>query len=678
MAPLKYASTADIKVPAKLIEQVVGQESAVEIIRKAAVQRRHVLLIGSPGTGKSMLGLGLAELLPKETLADILSFPNPNDENSPLIRTVPVGQGRDIVARSRIQAMGMGKNQNVLFFILAIASLIVPFWARNHYKSDVVFAAFFIGGMIFFAAFMFQISIGKRMAPSQLNIPRLIVDNFKKKNAPFFDATGAHAGALLGDVLHDPFQCFLPATEFTHVEDGLIRNAPMQNTIDALFDKHRKGIMAKSGYEAIFLDKNELFVLGGLHGSLCPVEALSCNRQDYRGEAVRLTTSENKELIVTPEHRVAINNRGRIEYIPAKDIKEGTEIITKSEEVILDEQDIINTYDARQQDQCRLYGRYLEIKAKNPMWGYKRIAKSMGQKIGKTRWWHANKHIPVPIQTAHWLKENGLLPLRENHPHLPLIAKILGATFGDGGIFENLNGIFLSSYEMESAVEFGHDLMEIFGKEANRNSRIIEGGEWGHSWCYQNTNRNIIRFFAALGAPLGNKTKIGLEIPNWIYLQETFADHFFGALLGGELGAPKVHKRKNRLQTLDFGITGPESLEENRMAFLNRVKKYLECKEVLVTSILKRKTRNETLALYRLMISIRFDNVVNFIKRVEMHYCRYKKEKMLNAINEFARIKRDKYQKLVSGGYGAEHAMKTLNLTPKSLYAILSEERVEA
>jgi len=36
--------------------------------------------------------------------------------------------------------------------------------------------------------------------------PKIVVDNFKKKQAPFFDATGAHAGALLGDVLHDPFQ----------------------------------------------------------------------------------------------------------------------------------------------------------------------------------------------------------------------------------------------------------------------------------------------------------------------------------------------------------------------------------------------------------------------------------------------------------------------------------------
>jgi Lon-like ATP-dependent protease len=39
-----------------------------------------------------------------------------------------------------------------------------------------------------------------------VQLPKVIVDNFKKKQVPFYDATGAHAGALLGDVLHDPFQ----------------------------------------------------------------------------------------------------------------------------------------------------------------------------------------------------------------------------------------------------------------------------------------------------------------------------------------------------------------------------------------------------------------------------------------------------------------------------------------
>ncbi|RMF05141.1 ATP-dependent protease LonB [Candidatus Woesearchaeota archaeon] len=224
---LEFEDTSQIPVPKKTIEQVVGQDDAVKVIKKAAEQRRHVLLIGEPGTGKSMLGLALAELLPKENLVDILAYPNPNDENAPLIRTVPAGQGREIVARARLESAQMFKNQNLLLFLIAVATMIAPWWVRYQYKSDIMFAAFFLGGMIFLAAFVMFINLGKKMNNKQV-VPKLIVDNYKRKQAPFYDATGAHAGALLGDVLHDPFQSGglgTPAHE--RVVAGMIHKAHM-------------------------------------------------------------------------------------------------------------------------------------------------------------------------------------------------------------------------------------------------------------------------------------------------------------------------------------------------------------------------------------------------------------------------------------------------------------------
>ncbi len=674
----KFKTTADLKVPGVLIDQIVGQEEAVQVIKKAAKQRRHVLLIGDPGTGKSMMGTAMAELLPKEKLVSILAFANPNDENQPLIRIVPASRGKDIVSSARAEAGKMAKHVNVIIIILLIASLIVPWWAFNHYTAinpilgGIMFLTFSLFGFASLFSFILFLNLGKRVK-SVVNIPKIVVNNFEQKTAPFFDATGAHAGALLGDVLHDPFQTLLDSSELTFYDGESVAKSEIKSKMNKYFEGPNVLWNEENNYEAVFLPKRELFVLGDKNGFSAPVEVLSANRYDYAGDMIKLTTAHGEDLTVTPEHKVAVWQNGQLKYVEAQKIRQNDVLVAKaSNSFIIDEEAIINTYSNEQKALSDSYSAYLAHKKTNPTWGYKRIATILGVSYGRTRWWWERSSAPVPVQTVEWLSKRGLLPLALDNPKVALIAKVLGTTFGDGGIFDNLNGIFLSSSDKEAVLEFGDDLKQIFGRDIEANHRIIEGGEKGHSWYYQNTNRHIIRFFLALGAPRGNKTKIELNIPGWVLMNEKFSDEFVGSFLGNEMSSPIIHKNFNTLSTLEVGVTGSVQLRANRIQFLNDIAECMHKKGIDTTSIYEGKTKNENLTVFRLLISKKYDNVIAFMSNIKINYCKHKVGRLYMALARWTTLKKKVYDNLVKKGMGAEAAMKILKLTPNSLYLILT------
>jgi len=211
--PLEAENTAEIAVSDSLIDQVIGQDHAVEVIRKAASQRRHVMMIGTPGTGKSMLAKAMAELLPVEDLQDTMVYPNSEDSNNPIVRTVKAGRGKEIVTAHKAEARKRIQTRNTLVMILILGivgySLITMQWLMG----------------IIAAAFIFM-ALQYSRPKDEAMIPKLLVANKAGDLAPYVDGTGSHAGALLGDVRHDPFQSGgLETPAHDRVEAGAIHRA---------------------------------------------------------------------------------------------------------------------------------------------------------------------------------------------------------------------------------------------------------------------------------------------------------------------------------------------------------------------------------------------------------------------------------------------------------------------
>jgi ATP-dependent Lon protease len=91
-------STAQVAIPTDPLERVIGQEEAVDVAKIAATQRRHLLLVGPPGIGKSMIAQALSLYLPIPA-SEIQIVHNPENPQRPFVET----KDREEVQRTRKQ-----------------------------------------------------------------------------------------------------------------------------------------------------------------------------------------------------------------------------------------------------------------------------------------------------------------------------------------------------------------------------------------------------------------------------------------------------------------------------------------------------------------------------------------------------------------------------------------------
>lgn len=192
-----FRSTRDLKLPHLLIDQVIGQDKAVALVRLAAKQGRFLLLVGEPGTGKSLMGRAIAELLPPPPARYLSAWANPDDRACPKI--VSSSPEEFAASSSRLEReLRMDQvSANFLGGLAAGAAAFLGLWLAIKEQSLAYFLVAALSVVIY--------GLLRRTRSKTAERGKILLTPCDSA-APFIDATALTEGALFGDVRHDPYQ----------------------------------------------------------------------------------------------------------------------------------------------------------------------------------------------------------------------------------------------------------------------------------------------------------------------------------------------------------------------------------------------------------------------------------------------------------------------------------------
>jgi Lon-like ATP-dependent protease len=518
-------------------------------------------------------------------------------------------------------------------------------------------AAMLISSTFILFLLMLSFSVINKFQLPQKKIlaPKLLINNCGKTKAPFVDATGAHEGALLGDVLHDPLQCFYGEEVLFLNKNGEIKVIRIKELLNSKFNEEKDKIKEKNfeqnlGIKIKYLELNSNNKLKIEANSVAEIKGIS--KRIGKQEIIHfIDLKNNKWLSLTPEHKVYDENKKLLEFEDFLKLYKNKKInFFERDIIILNELSIANTYSEEEREKLKNYSKFLMFKEKNPEIGYKKASKTLGIKESTLRWWYKGMK-PNSFKIIEELKKIKLIPLKTNEENkLNKIALILGALFGDGNIDKNLNTLSFISSEKESVEKFKDLLTSLFG---NFDYEIKENKDsYRKSYLFRTWDRKIIRFFVALGAPIGNKTKIKYKFPNWVLIKPSFFLNFLDGLFSSDGSTPKfaIYPEGKKFHNT-FEIAQLTENIENKIDFFETIKNNLN-KFGIKSRIRIDKEKNKYKV--RLMFENSLKNILLFFSLVNISLSSYKKEKIIKETEKYFNLieetryknKKEEYKKL--------------------------------